>query len=320
MGRTGEKVRSLVAEDSAFADALSTVLARAGHTTDEPAPDGGTQPQTVRWRDVSDELTSGQWGRLIESGILTDADGDGFAVSNPDDVREALGDDSVEAGTGVSGESDDEGSSWTTYDKLAAVAALAFAPAYFVDSIRQVVGSAVDLLLGPLDAILPFYAVVIVLSVLTGLYSTLLQGNLMNTEKMGAMQEKMSDIQDRRKEAKERGDDEALERIQEEQMSAMGDQLGMFKEQFRPMVWIMLITIPAFVWIYWKIGLRGVEGTRIVAAEQHIVLPLIGQVAWTDALFGIGLLQVWLVWYFVISIAFRQVIQKALGIQTTPST
>jgi uncharacterized membrane protein (DUF106 family) len=314
MARTGEKVRSLVAEDAAFAEALTVVLARAGHTSDEPTPDGGTQPHTVRWGDVSDELTSGQWGRLIESGILYDADGDGFAVSNPDEVHEVLGDDSVETDV----DEDDEESSWTTYDKLAGVAALAFFPAYFVPSIRNVVGSAVDLLLGPLDAVLPFYAVVIVLSVLTGLYSTLLQGNLMNTEKMSEVQEKMSDIQERQKEARERGDDAALERIQDEQMDAMGDQLGMFKEQFRPMVWIMLITIPAFVWMYWKIGLRGVSGTRIVEAEQQIILPLLGQVGWTEGV--IGPIQVWIVWYFLCSMAFRQIIQKSLNIQTTPST
>ncbi|HET7324026.1 MAG TPA: DUF106 domain-containing protein, partial [Halococcus sp.] len=174
--------------------------------------------------------------------------------------------------------------------------------------------------LGPLDAVLPFYAVVIVLSVLTGLYSTLLQGNLMNTEKMSAMQEKMSEIQERREEAKERGDDAALERIQEEQMNAMGDQLGMFKEQFRPMVWIMLITIPVFVWMYWKIGVRGAGVEHIVAAERHIVIPIVGRVSWTDKLFGIGLLQVWLVWYFLISIAFRQIIQKCLGIQVSPTS
>lgn len=317
MGRTGEKVRSLVAEDSAFADALSVVLARAGHTADEPAPDGGTPPHTVRWSDVSDELTSGQWGRLIETGILYDADGDGFAVSNPDEVREALGDDSVE--TSASGDADDEDSGWTTYDKLAAVGAVAFAPAYFVPWIRDIVGSAVNVVLGPLDAILPFYIVIIVLSVLMGLYSTLLQGNLMNTEKMGAVQEKMSDIQDRRKEAKERDDDAALERIQEEQMDAMGDQLGMFKEQFRPMVWIMLFTIPAFVWMYWKIGIGGGGGAgHIARTEAQIILPLVGQVEWTAGI--VGPIQVWIVWYGLCSIGFRMVIQKALNLQTTPST
>jgi uncharacterized membrane protein (DUF106 family) len=316
MARTGEKVRSLVAEDGAFADALSVVLTRAGHAADEPAPDGGTQPHTVRWSDVSDELTSGQWGRLIETGILTDADGDGFAVSNPDEVREALGDDSVEAE--ATADEDDEDSGWTTYDKLAGVAALGLTSAYLLPSIMNSIGSAVNTVVDPLASVLPFYAVVIVLSVLLGLYSTLLQGNLMNTEKMSAAQEKMNDIQERREEAKERDDDEALERIQQEQMEAMGDTLGMYKQMFRPMVWITFLTIPMFIWMIWKLGIRGAGASHIVAAEQHIVLPLLGRFAWTDSI--IGPLQVWLVWYFLCSMVFRQVIEKSLDIQTTPST
>ncbi|EMA42478.1 DUF106 domain-containing protein [Halococcus saccharolyticus] len=316
MARTADKVRSLIAEDSAFEDALSVVLSRAGHASpDEATPDGGTQPHTVTWGDVSDELTSGQWGRLIEVGILTDADGSGFAVNDPDGVREALSDDAVEAS-----DDDDEESSWTTYDKLAGLGALALFPAYWFAPIRNAVGGAVDLFLGPLDAILPFYAVVIVLSVLTGLYSTLLQANLMNTEKMSAVQEKMSNIQERRKEAKERGDDAALERIQEEQMDAMSDQLGMFKEQFRPMVWIMLLTIPAFVWMYWMIGFRGGAG-HIAPAESSLILPIFGELEWAGSAGKIaGIAPVWLVWYFLCSTAFRMIIQKSLNIRTTPGS
>jgi len=97
-----------------------------------------------------------------------------------------------------------------------------------------------------------------VIALATGLYSTLLRAGLMDMDKMSAyVKTGMKDIQDRRKDAKERDDQEALDAIQEEQMEAMGDQLGMFKEQFRPMVWIMFLTIPAFLWMFWVIGYRG---------------------------------------------------------------
>jgi uncharacterized membrane protein (DUF106 family) len=318
MGRTGEKARSLVAEDPAFAEALTVVLDRAGHTDDDPEPDGGTRPHTVQWGDVSDELTSGQWGRLIETGILHDADGDGFAVSDPAEVREALGDDAVD----TSAADDDDGGTWTKYDKLAAVGAVALLPSYYFDPIRNAVGGTADLVLGPFDAILPFYAVIFVLSVLTGLYTVLFQSALMDTEQMGDIQERMSDIQERQKDARERGDDAALERIQQEQMDAMGDQLGMFKLMFRPMVWIMLVTIPAFVWMYWKLGVHGGGGVEHIAqGERHIVMPMIGRMAWTGSEGRIlGLLPVWLAWYFICSFAFRLVIQKTLNLQTTPQT
>ena len=296
MARTAEKVESLARDDGALVDALETALSVA------------ESKGTVQWNDVSDDMTSGQWGRLIESGLLADADGSGFVVDDPEGVREALSDDEMETATSV----DDEESSWSRYDKLAALGALGMFAGYSVSSVRNAIGSALDLLFGPLEAVLPFYVVVMVLAMLTGLYSTLLQANLMDMDKMAEYQEQMKAIQEKRKEAKERGDDEALDRIQEEQMDAMGDQMGMFKEQFRPMVWIMLLTIPVFLWMYWMLLAEGQQ-----VAPQSITLPLIGERTWQAGV--LGPLQAWILWYFLCSMGFTQIIRKALNIQTTPT-
>jgi uncharacterized membrane protein (DUF106 family) len=138
----------------------------------------------------------------------------------------------------------------------------------------------------------------------------------MDMEKMSKYQERMQEIQERRKEAKESGDDEALDEIQEEQMDAMGDQLGMFKEQFRPMVWIMFLTIPVFLWMYWTIGV-GANATA-QASLDALVLPLVGRVEWTESV--LGPIQAWIVWYFVCSMGFTQIIRKSLNIDISPST
>ncbi|MES3517677.1 MAG: DUF106 domain-containing protein [Natronomonas sp.] len=300
MARTAAKVQDLVSEDADMEAAIEYVLERA--------EDG-----TVAWGDVSEELTSGQWGRLIEKGILVDSGGDGFELSDPEAVREGLSSD------GGSGDIDlpdgvDADSSWTKWDKYAAVASVALFAGYAFQSVRDPLAGALDLLLGPLLDLLPFFAVVMVLALFTGLYSTLLQANLMNIEVMGKYQAQMKEIQERRKEAKERGDDEALEKIQEEQMDAMADNLGMFKEQFRPMVWIMLLTIPVFLWMFWVVGFRGGEAQ---VELETVVMPLAGEVTWTTGI--LGPIQVWIVWYFVCSMGFTQIIRKALNIQTTPT-
>ncbi|SDF08343.1 DUF106 domain-containing protein [Halorientalis regularis] len=294
MPRTAEKVESLAREDGELLDALEAVL--------DVAEDDGA----VEWSDVSDEMTSGQWGRLIEKGLLVDADGSGFVVDDPEGVRDALTDDEV-SDAAADG---DEGSSWSSYDKLAGVGALGMMAGYSLPSIRNAIGGTLDALFGPLEAMLPFYVVVMVLAMLTGLYSTLLQANLMDMDKMSEYQEQMKEIQERRKEAKERGDEEALDRIQQEQMDAMGDQMGMFKEQIRPMVWIMLLTIPVFLWMYWLLGTGQIQG-------QTIVLPLVGDISWRAGI--LGPLQAWIVWYFLCSMGFTQIIRKALNIQTTPT-
>ncbi|MFB6178961.1 MAG: DUF106 domain-containing protein [Halorientalis sp.] len=297
MARTAEKVESLAKEDGELLDALDAVL------------DVAEREGTVEWADVSDVMTSGQWGRLIEKGLLVDADGSGFAVDDPEGIRDALSDDEVE---GVASTDSDGDSSWSQWDKIAGVAALGMMAGYSMPAVRNTVGRNLDFIFGPLESVVPFYVMVMVLALLTGLYSTLLQANLMDMDKMGEYQEQMQAIQEKRKAAKERGDDEALDRIQDEQMDAMGDQMGMFKEQFRPMVWIMLLTIPVFLWMYWMIL------TQTPSLHPHtITLPLVGTRKWTEGV--LGPMQAWIVWYFLCSMGFTQIIRKSLNIQTTPT-
>jgi uncharacterized membrane protein (DUF106 family) len=306
MARTEQKVRSLVSDDPEMQSAVETVLARS--------EDG-----EIKWVDVKGDLTSGQWGRLIERGVLVDGDS-GFRIADEDATRTALNGSEGPTTTATSSDTTDpddvEGTSWSIYDKAAALVTVSLFAGYSWAPMRNLVGGTFDLFLSPLITTLPFFAVVMVLALATGLYSTLLQANLMNMEKMSAYQERMKDIQERRKEAKERGDDDALDAIQEEQMDAMGDQLGMFKEQFRPMVWIMFLTIPVFLWMYWAVGVGANANPHYDLTPM--VLPLIGEKGWLDS--AVGPVQVWIVWYFLCSMAFTQIIRKGLNIQTTPST
>ena len=304
MPQIESKVRTLADGDGEMRDAIETVLDRA---------DDGD----VKWLDVKGELSSGQWGRLIEKGILVEGE-EGFRLADAEATRAGLEPESTPTATtgGDAGEIDDEGSSWSTYDKGAAVVTLGLFVGYSWKPLRDVIGTTMDIPLSPLQEVLPFYAVVMILALATGLYSTLLQANLMDMDKMSKYQERMQEIQERRKEAKESGDDEALDQIQEEQMDAMGDQLGMFKEQFRPMVWIMFFTIPVFLWMYWTIGV-GANATAQVALDS-LVLPLIGRVEWTESV--LGPIQAWIIWYFVCSMGFTQIIRKSLNIDISPST
>jgi uncharacterized membrane protein (DUF106 family) len=313
MARAAEKAESLADESASMESAIETVLGVAD------------RKGVVTWTDVSDDITSGEWGRLIEQEILVDADGDGFVVEDPEGVREAIGLETPEPSASESTESSSESSSsstddsdddsgWSKWDKLAGLATVALFLGYSQAPVRNVVGGVLNIPLGPLSDTLPFYLVILVLAVFTGLNSTILREKLMDMDKMGEYQEKMQEIQDRRKEAKERGDDEALEEIKEEQMDAMGDQLGMFKEQFRPMVWIMLVNIPVFLWIYWMVQ----TPAMVSGANAVMVLPLIGEVSGWQA--RIGPVWAWLIWYFVCSMSFTQIVQKALNVQTTPGS
>jgi len=305
MARIEQKVRDLVSEDAKMETVVRTVLDRA-------------EEGEVKWVDIRDDLSSGQWGRLIETGVLVDGDA-GFRLADAEATRDALENGATDAGSttvsaSTSTDSDEDDSSWSMWDKGAAVLSLGLFAGYSWTPMRNLIGNAMNVVLGPLNTALPFYAVVMILAVVTGLYSTLLQANLMDSEKMGQYQEKMQEIQEKRKEAKERGDDEALDRIQDEQMEAMGDQMGMFKEQFRPMVWIMFLTIPVFLWMYWGVGIRGADA---VFDLEPLILPFAGEKAWTDPV--LGPIQVWIVWYFLCSMGFTQIIRKGLNINISPT-
>ncbi|ELZ46232.1 hypothetical protein C463_04649 [Halorubrum californiense DSM 19288] len=300
MSKVERRVRSLVREDGEMRDAIQTVLDNAS---------GGE----VRWVDVRDNISSGQWGRLIEKEILVDGE-EGFALADREGIEAGMEDDD-------SGDSDaetPETTTWSKWDKLAGVATLGAFVGYAVGPVRNAIAGGIDVVLGPLLNLVPFYVVIMVIALGTGLYSTLLRAGLMDMEKMGAYQDRMKDIQERRKEAEKRDDDEALDEIQEEQMEAMGDQLGMFKEQFRPMVWIMFLTIPAFLWMFWVIGYRGSEAAYPAVADQALVVPLAGSVTWDTGI--VGPIQMWILWYFLCSMAFTQLVQKSLNIEMSPSS
>ncbi|MCU4924737.1 DUF106 domain-containing protein [Halobacteria archaeon AArc-dxtr1] len=315
MTRTAEKIDALVREDGSMVDSLESIR--------EAADQNGGE---VEWSDVRDDLTSGQWGRLIEKGVLVDGE-DGFEIADREAYDDALDGDG-ETGSSITVpelDIDEEASKWSQWDKMAAVGSVLLMVGYWLDSVRETVGSTIDLIFAPLDAALPFYAVIIVVALLTGLYSTLLQANLTNRERMAkyqdrmkAMQEKQKDVRERKKAAEERDASEAeLERLEqeekevrEEQMEAMADNLGMFKEQFRPMVWIMLFTIPLFLWMYWKVP-------NLTGAEQYVVMPIAGEVAWESSL--VGPIFAWIIWYFLCSMGFGQLLRKALNIDMTPS-
>lgn len=296
MASTAETVRSLVREDEEMEDALETVLDRT---------DDGSQE--IDWADVNDALTSGQWGRLIEKGILAD-ESEGFTVADPEGVRDALS--TPELGD-YETDLPDKDLSWSTRDKLAGVLTLSLIPAYTITEIRNLVGGTVDLILGPLLNAMPFWAVILILATATGLYSALLQDAMVDMDVIGAYQARMQEVQEMQEEAKASGDDAAVEAARQEQMEAMGENIGMFKEQFRPFVYIMLLTIPAFVWMYWVMGTH----TELVG---EMTFALLGDFGLEQSV--LGPVQGWLLWYFICSLAFSNLVRKLLDVQTTPNT
>ncbi|MFC6906965.1 DUF106 domain-containing protein [Halalkalicoccus tibetensis] len=251
---------------------------------------------TVQWQDVRDELTATQWARLIQTEILIDANGR-FVIDDPTAVEEALEETPFpEAAT-------TETNGWSTADKLAGICALGLITGYQLTGVREFVGQSVNVVLGPLEALFPLYAVIAVAAVITGLFSTGIQARMTDRDQMSKQRERLQALQNRISAAKARNDETALAEFEDEQQSLVSDQIGMIGQMIRPAVWTMLVTIPIFLWLFW---LLHSPATAINATGM--VFPVLGQITWTARV--LGPIQAWMVWYIICSIGSRLVIRK----------
>ncbi|MCX9011511.1 MAG: DUF106 domain-containing protein [Candidatus Methanoperedens sp.] len=169
--------------------------------------------------------------------------------------------------------------------------------------LRNMIGRMVGVLLNPLLAILPLHIIIFILAAITGLYASLIQKYTMDWELMRRFQERMKAIQKEFRQAQLTNNAQKMKKLQAQQAEMMGDQLEMFKQQFKPMLYISIISIPLFFWVY-------------LAISQHpdasMVFPFWGVQKLNTTL--IGPFQHWLFWYFLCSIPVSQITRKALNI------
>ena len=168
---------------------------------------------------------------------------------------------------------------------------------------RGMIGGLLDIILKPLFGGLPLHMIIFVLAAITGLYASIIQKYTMDWEMMKRVQERMKNLQAEFRQAQLSNNASKIKKLQEQQADMMGDQMEMMKQQFKPMLYISIISIPIFFWAYLEIG-RNPNATMI--------FPFWGQQKLTDTL--LGPFQYWLFWYFLCSIPVSQMTRKALNI------
>ncbi|XGI83944.1 DUF106 domain-containing protein [Halorutilales archaeon Cl-col2-1] len=309
-----KKTEELISEDPSLSSSLERLL--------EIEESEGE----ILWSDVNSEITSGQWGRLIERGVLTEADdGEGFVISDTEAVEDVVhGGSSTSTSLTGSGDSGGDGvdTSWSTVDKaVAAVGAFFIFFGYSNATVQDAIGSTLNGVFAPLHTSLglPYYIIILILATLTGLYSSFLQMYLMDWDWVNKKQEELKEIQSEMKEAQMGGDDAQQAQLQEEQKEMFSEQMDIMKMQFRPSIWIMVITIPIFIWLYWNFTSRTGQPMILETAGE---MPTIntpftdGAIEFNSTL--IGPVQAWLGWYILCSFGLGQIMRKVLGVN--PST
>jgi len=169
--------------------------------------------------------------------------------------------------------------------------------------LRTSLGLATGYVVGWLPDILPFHVVLFILAAVTGLYASLVQKYTMDWEFLRTQQEKMKTLQRNMKEAQLSGDQARTQALQNEQMKMVSEQGKMMQMQFKPMLYIGIISIPLFMWAYSFISANpNMMMTFPFWGEHHINTTVLGPVLY------------WFYWYFICSLPVSQIIRKALDI------
>jgi len=169
--------------------------------------------------------------------------------------------------------------------------------AYTVEWLRVGVGQAIDTTFG-----IPFYVLIIILSALTGLYSSIVQKYTIDYEKMTESQERMKEFQKEYREATLSQDEKKIKKLDAKKDRMMKDQLELSQQQFKPMTYILVLSVPIFFWLLY----------RLAQTTATITMPYFGTVDLNAAI--IWIIPAWIFWYMICSITLSQVIRKALNI------
>lgn len=256
--------------------------------------------EPITWDDVSDDLSSGDWGHAIQEGIVeTTEDGDEYIINDVPYDEQDDGDILLD----IEDREYDE-PKWSKYDKFALIGVFFLVIGYWSNTTRDIIGGFVDIFIGPINSILPFFAVLLLFAVLTSVYSTVLQSKLIDKAKLSNIKARLKMLQDKQNEDLE---DMPEDEKQETQMAVMSTMMDLFKTQFQPAVWVAFLTIPFFLWVWWI-----VQTGQIPQDSTTIIFPLVGEIGWNDSV--IGPLRAWIFWYIVCSISFSQLISKVFNL------
>jgi uncharacterized membrane protein (DUF106 family) len=175
---------------------------------------------------------------------------------------------------------------------------------YTVQWLRTAVGHSIDMVFAPLveDFRIPFFILIVILSAITGLYSSIIQKYTIDYERMTEVQERMKEFQKEYREAQLSQDEKKIKKLDAKRDRVMKEQLELSQQQFKPMIYILVLTVPIFLWLLY----------RLSQLHSTITLPYYGIHNLTDPI--IWVIPAWMVWYMICSITMSQVIRKALNI------
>ncbi|MCM1985818.1 DUF106 domain-containing protein [Methanococcoides seepicolus] len=171
---------------------------------------------------------------------------------------------------------------------------------------REAIGAIMGVFMDPISMMVGegnFHIMLFIMAAITALYASLIQKYTIDWDLMRNTQERMKSFQKEFREAQLSQNTYMVKKLEEQRADMMGDQMEMSKQQFKPMAYISIISLPLFMWAYHYIS--GHPGA-------FLVFPFWGEQVLVETV--IGPIQYWIFWYFITSLAISQVVRKALNI------
>ena len=176
--------------------------------------------------------------------------------------------------------------------------------------LRQPIGEAMNVVLGGLVTNLqvPLFITILMLSLVTGSYSSLLLNQFVDQQQVKQSQAKMKEFQKVYRETQLAGDKGKLKKLEDERAEVMQLSMDIQAQTMKPMPYILIISLPLFAWLSYIMQSSQLTFSYVLPT---IVFPYFGTQYYTAGVI-LGF-PVWLVWYLLCSLVFTQVIRKTLG-------
>uniref|UniRef100_A0A7C3UHS2 DUF106 domain-containing protein n=1 Tax=Geoglobus ahangari TaxID=113653 RepID=A0A7C3UHS2_9EURY len=168
------------------------------------------------------------------------------------------------------------------------------------EDFRIALGELLSPVLDPLYYQIGFLLTVIVLSIVTGLYSTIIQKLTVDYRRLKEIQKVVMEFNREYAEALKKNNQEKLKRLEMRKNEIQKMQSELFSMQFNPMFYTVVVTIPILMWLY-----------KISHLNPTVIVPFAEEI-------HVGQFYLifpwWIWWYMFNSIAFGQVMRKVLKV------
>lgn len=183
---------------------------------------------------------------------------------------------------------------------------------------RMVLAIIVEWIFFPLSD-LKFYIIVLIMSILTGLYSNLIQKYAVNYKRLKELQKKISEYQKEYINALKQKNQFKLKQLETKKDEMRILQSELMSMQFKPMAYTFIVSIPIWAWLWEKayLSYQNVKfGIPVKFFNLNNSLFYVSTPFWGYIHVGemVAIFPWWILWYMLCSIMISQLIKKLMKV------